>query len=463
MAYAFKDAKGWVADFRPCNWKPPAGFKGRPRQRIPRERWEKSTDPKATCDAYAQACDRACRLLERGVFTSRDVSEALRLGAITEAQSQALLDGNPAPESRGRKGSPTLEQAALAHPSSKRQPAAERLKYLAFLGQFQAHAGVQYVREVTLTHVQDWIAHLVAEEDSWDTRRHRLLYVRRATRMGAAIYGLPDPLAGFRLDQKGRRAAPPVNTIDELATAIARLQHRLAHVAELPEAERDRERSRCTRALAAIGLGAFCGLGPTETFRPLISALAGDCITTGSKNDSRPRTLPIPATVLRWVKDLARGRPATQPLFLNDRGEPFNEETWSKWFARMLPEVFDKPLQPKALRKSFATWTARAGIDVQHVEAYLGHDSALVAKVTSRHYLGDWLVLQLRPTAAKIDAQLVAALKRVAKKARAAEAAAIKVREEKRSDLHHRLSVAAKRRSATPPATTKRKSLGVRR
>jgi intergrase/recombinase len=70
-----------------------------------------------------------------------------------------------------------------------------------------------------------------------------------------------------------------------------------------------------------------------------------------------------------------------------------------------------RPLAVKHLRKSFATWAIRGGIDTGVVEDYLGHRRHSVTVVTSRHYLEESRVIALRPHAAQMDSLIRAALR----------------------------------------------------
>ncbi len=92
------------------------------------------------------------------------------------------------------------------------------------------------------------------------------------------------------------------------------------------------------------------------------------------------------------------------------RGE-FNEASFAYWATPLLEAATGKRLPPKFLRKSFSTWCFRTpDLPTQHVEAYLGHKTALATLVTGRYYLAELVARELRPTAESFDRTVRAAL-----------------------------------------------------
>lgn len=375
MASAYfieKDAQ-WVADFRPL------GGKDKQRRRIRLDRKRFASEDKAT--GLAQECERYCRLLE-GEPDDRDIDHAERIGAITEGQASQLRRGLPAGAAARAPGPMTLKEAAEMHPATvgemKRHPMAA-VRYLAYLAEFCDHFKVRSVYDVKVSHVTAWIQHLERQGYSWHARRHRLMYLRRACRMAQSI-GLPDPISGLKIDRRPMHDPPaPVYTLDELG---ALLHH-------------DDPRIRL-----AVALGGFMGLRPSEIFRAYPEDLHKDVLTVGkrvAKNRSSMRSLPMPATMVRWWKeiDATPGEPILQSKH-HGGAAAFDASGMSMWMLRAAD------VAPKRLRKSFATW-ARRVIPGRDVERYMGHQSAFLAAVTSNWYTGEEFADELRPSARKID------------------------------------------------------------
>ncbi|HEX3133869.1 MAG TPA: hypothetical protein VHX44_09850, partial [Planctomycetota bacterium] len=89
-AFFDKHRNGWLADFRGL-----FQTKGqRQRVRMPAARILSPDTVKADTTAFAEELDRYCRLLERD-HTDQDVAHAQHIGAITEAEAQSLLSGQP--------------------------------------------------------------------------------------------------------------------------------------------------------------------------------------------------------------------------------------------------------------------------------------------------------------------------------------------------------------------------------
>lgn len=434
MAYASRDRDGWIADFRPLV--PTPGK--RHRRRVPRERLRGQTDEASAAQAWAQACEAACTLLRAGTYTAADVQHALELGAIEGDQATSLLDGRVRPAAEPAPVS--IEDAALAHSATKAMPIAKRWRYLKLLAGFTQRLGSTRLDHLTLQAVEDEVAHLKGLGWRWDSRRHALMFVRRAAAMMPALINRPDPLASIRrLDRRapGEEPVPEAFSVDELAAGLVWCERELATLAaaataasadEKPIRRLEREahmhRARCLRA--AIVLGGFCGFDPKETYSPRCGSLVDGMIETGSKNSYRRRTLPVPATALPWLVEIVRNRGADEQLLRTHRfgrdGDAvvhvygnFSAPSWSRWAPPLLAAACGRRLAAGCLRKSFATWAFAPayGLPPQHVEAYLGHrHSALIREVSTRHYRARWLAEQLRPTTLQIDAVLRTALAR---------------------------------------------------
>ncbi|HUV31982.1 MAG TPA: site-specific integrase [Devosiaceae bacterium] len=391
MASAFHDRKGFIADFLGL-WRV-----RRRRVRIPRAR---AATPEAA-RAFADECERYCRLLEATAAPAQpDVAHALHLRAVTEDQAATLLGGLPPASALDSR--PTLEQAHDLHPSTRRALAARSPDYarcVAALERFQRQFGVTYVEDLTLDLVQRWLAYLRGCGYAWDTRRHYLLPVRRACKMAASL-GLPDPLAGILLDRRADPPEIPAWTLPQLCQAATAFG-----------ADPD------PRPLAALAMGGFLGLRPSEICRAqvgdVVSDPAGAVLRIGlreRKNAQSRRDLPLPALVTQWLAPSLDGRSPQAPLVPRPAGSGWIPESLGKWLQPMLTDAIGERHPVKALRKSFATWMVVAGIEERHVEAYLGHLASRVAAVTTRHYLAAARAHELRPVAARMDALIRAEL-----------------------------------------------------
>lgn len=404
MASAFWDKLNgqWIADFRPLG----GVLKQRRKVRIDPKRHGRGDA--AGAKAFAAECERYCRLLEQLLPLPADVDHAERIGAITADQAANLRAKLPAgPASPAPSLEWSIRQAAEAHPSTQRDMVADAtraLTYLKTLEDFGRFAGVSKVADLKLQDVLRWVEQLKKDGRTFDARRHRLLYLRRASRMAATV-GLTDQLSGLRIDRRGDdedELEPP--TLDELGVALR-------------AAADDR------RLQVAIALEAFLGLRPSECYRGLVGDLDEDLVDVGKrkrKNRSSRRTLPLPPTLARWCHELAGEREATEPLLVTQhhgKPGPFFENSYSRWLGSFLTEQLGRPVQAKALRKSFSTWSRRR-LDGRDVERFMGHQSAFLADVTSQRYLGPMAAEELRPAAKVIERVLRAALKPPAKRRR---------------------------------------------
>ena len=396
---------------------------------------------KAIADQLAAECESYCRRLELGV-TVPDIEHALAIRAITKIQAAALMRGLPAPAARAVKVERlTLEAAATMHPSTQRTPMEQRWQYFEYLRQFATFAGVEHVADVTLDMVQRWIADLTRRFPSWDTRRHHLMYLRRATRMGAT-QGMPDVLGDLVLDRRGRQPVVRAWSLDELALGAVKTSD--------------------ARVLAAIGLGGFLGLRSSEIFRVRCGDLRkDDRLAIGldedreAKNQPSRRLLPVPPTVARWIREVAKDRPAGEALLRTKPGRPpnpnakprpsrarpeamkrsrdakdFTAETYAKWVARHMAAWAGGRQRAKGLRTSCASWATRLGHDRDHVEIILGHESESESSVTGRHYLADVHDLvadEISPTVIEIENHITLALARARDAIAAAQLAPAKV------------------------------------
>ena len=385
MPSAFQDKHGWIADFR--------GYKMRGSQRR-RVRIHDDSNPKE----YADRCEQICRLLEK-VPTEHLVLEAEQLRAITTEQAQALLKGE-AVFATPRKPLRELRitEAADLHPSTRRESESRPRDYdqrMRYLDKFKAWAGIKHAREITLDLVQRWVVELRRQEYAWETRRHHLAYIRRATKI-AASYGIPDPLSGFRLDHNDEYR--PVNAWP-LETIKAALEHL--------------EDERCR---AIIGLGLGMGLRPSEIARVASNDIKDGILTVGArkrKNRASIRRLPMPVIVIEWTAPLIN---SDAPLIRGHHrskkrnGCAFSLENLGTWWKETLSEAKDDDgnrLVPHAtiaqLRKTFVAILDEGGISSRLIDAYMGHAVRGFSAVTQGHYLPKTGIDRLRPVADFMD------------------------------------------------------------
>lgn len=388
MASAFKDKKGWIADFRPYL----GAGRQRRRVRVPVTRLRLATSEKEAARDFAAECDRLCRLIELDPRPSH-IDYALEIRAITP-DDLTRIDGHTPPPSRDRL---TIEAAAELHPSTIRESESNQRDYdyhIKCLRDFVAWSGVDHVEDISLESVSRWIAHLKTKKYKWDTRRHYLIPLKRAARMGASL-GLPDPLAGHILDRRETPAPVQIWTLKELCEAASGLL----------EGEQWRE-------LAVLALGGFMGLRPSEIVRAKCGDIEDGILAIGErerKNAQSKRHLPIPALICGWIEPLLNDSPDAPLIRSNSlkcaKSAHFFRGSLAPWFdenvAGFLP--IRKGMTVKHLRKSFATWTIREGISPIQIEPYLGHTISIVGDITAKHYLANYQASALAPLAEKIN------------------------------------------------------------
>ncbi len=406
MASAWRSGRGYVAEFHP--------FVGRTdgkahRQRVPKKVWTGKDDPLAAALAWAHSVEKHAAMM-RGNVTSQGIELALALGAISEEQARALFQGIPPPEMAPLQPV-TIEQAFYAHPSSLNDTGRSRRRYSDAISAWVKWSGSGLLHDLTLDGFTRYRDRLIGEGYAWDSRRHLLLPLRRAARMAAARYGMPDVLSGLHLDKPEARPMAQAWTLDELRKGFGKLADNL-------------------RGAVALGLGGFVGLRPSETIRIRCGDLRKDnrlpyAILPGrakdAKNHASRRLLPIPPTIAKDMRALAAGRKPTDPLLVtipgneaegggfNAASKAFTQETFNQWLAPLMQEATGKRLPARCLRKSFATWTRRAGIKDEHREVYLGHETELAQSITGRHYVADLhevLADELEKTRKKLESAL---------------------------------------------------------
>lgn len=409
MASAFLTRDGWVADFRALH-----GASNSGRVRVPAERLIGPAD-KAGAVAFAQQLDRLCRLCE-ATPTPAIIAEAEDARAITPEQAQALRTKRQVPGRRpiiDRR--PTVLAAALMHPASLREGSADQERHTEAVAGFCRWAGIERVEDLTIDLVTSYLAHLRAQGYSYDGRRHALLWLRRASKMAAAV-GLPDPLSRLALDRRDARQAIQAWSLPQLRQAIAVLG---AHPDQ--------------RLRAVLLLGAFAGMRDSEIIRRQVRDLQGERLDIATdparkaKNEASRRMIPLAPAIVEALGPIVAGRAPEAPLIATTSARShrsalrgfFNPESFAKWFSRGLwPAEDARPpawidtglprLPPKTMRKSFLSWMARAKANRDHLERYTGHTLSGVAVVTARHYLVDYAATELEDIAELVERELSA-------------------------------------------------------
>lgn len=349
----------------------------------------------------------------RGSFVRKSArTDDISLARVfAHAIDRELREAGGLPVRPERQAPVDLFEAFGCHPATLRerdQNEPDYRRHVAYLTEFTewvspgGHRGCKFLKDLKIEAVLAYVAHLVADGFAWDSRRHRLIALRRAAAMGPQ-FGLIDVLNRIKLDRHSGDEDEEVHCLDQ--QGLARL---------LLKVEGD------PRALAAIGVQALMGFRPSEVLRLQVGdiKLAEGTLCIGRrkrKNSQSRRELPIPGILLEWLKPLCADQSEGAPLIRSEHrgfvGQAFNHSAFSHWLSPMLGSVSEKCFSVKSLRKTFATVAiCEWNIEERHVESFLGHMHSAVASVTNRHYLQKARVRELRPVAEKIDKDFRAAL-----------------------------------------------------
>lgn len=389
MPSAFEDAPhGWIADFRGLSGK-------RRRVRIPGRHCRSKPD----ADAFARECERYCRILRDQQLDPDpgDVAHALAIKAITPQQAAALSNHRPLIENTR----PTLLQAFRAHPSTRHEEKKgghDPVRHQKAVEDFAARFAIETIDQVRLEHALQWVDEMRRRGLAFDTRRHNLTALRRATHMGTTM-GFPDPLARFILDRRERRRPIVVCAPVELVRCALRL------------------RQTDTRALAAIALGGFLGLRPSEMVRARPADLSRGFLAVGArqaKNDPSIRTIPVPPTVQTWLNlrggELAPDHPYLSPTKqLRSPRNRKRELTYNglrDWLKPILQRELGHAVTAKILRKTFITWIDSLRVDTEIYERYIGHVSSRMPTITATHYIPRREAEQLAAVSQAIESEI---------------------------------------------------------
>ena len=403
MASVYLSGRSWVARYVPVHGKL---VKAR---RVPRSVAPAEDTPAASKLAlgWAAECERYCRLLENQPLPDQ-VRHAQELGIIPDDRAEQLLSG-PSANVLPTLPDPslvTLLDAAQAHPSSQREPLAEQVKHLRGLNNFIAHAAIDRLDQLTVDQVLAYVDHLKEKKKAWDSRRHALLWIRRASSM-APSYRQHDLLRDLHIDSRVQAEAPEIAalTLDQLRATLA---------AVAPSQDKPDIRPR-----VAIALGGLLGLRPSECYRLQVGDidLVNAVIRIGvreAKNASSRRDLPLPPTLVTWLSPMVANRPAAALLIecrgfhwhTKTRDGVWTASTYTQWLGPILRTASGAEVPAKTLRKTFATWAVER-LSLAQLEAFLGHRFSGASDVTARHYLARLAVEKLRPAAAIIEQSIL--------------------------------------------------------
>lgn len=401
MASAFKSGRSWVARFR----RPFAlGGKDRRTRRIPVSIAAPGDAGREAAQRHARQIDALVELIEGRRATPEDLDRAVEWGVLDEAERKAVALRLPPPMPKSPRAL-SLAEAAERHPSTKREADRSPREYRRHsreLREFCEWSRVETLVDLRLDHVVAYIAHLRERGISKAGRRHRLLYLKRAARMGATL-GIPDPIGGMVLDRDDEpRRRVTVWSEDELARAAAWL----ATDDDL-------------RPLACLLLGGYVGMRSSEIARAKVGDIEPGKLAVGereAKNRSSRRTLPLPPSIERVLIVVANNRSAESPLVapLTTQRVPkshhMSASTFGRWLAPHLLRATGRALRPTDLRKSFVTWAIDSALPVELVDQWIGHRVASLSAVTADHYFAAATLRRLRPVAEEIDRRVLTAL-----------------------------------------------------
>jgi len=363
-------------------------------------------DNRAAAMRMARAVEENSSVVEKPGPHTHDayvaaVKTLTKLGILSNGDAAALIAGGSlpaAPEQPPRKAL-TLAAAAAAHPTMIREARDypdDSARHLRELSEFCDWAGIKYLQELTRDLVSRYVDHMRKNATPWASRTHRLKAVRCAAAM-APEHGLPNVLAGFRLDRREYSEDPACYDAAELRAIIAHL-----------------EEKQNWRWLAAVGLMALMGLRPSEARRAIVSDISGDILSVGvrkRKTGPSRRDLPIPEIMRRWLDQAIRGASPDMPVLRSRHrskarnNRALDQTNLNHHLGVQLGKATGRRLPVKCLRKTFATLALNEwGLEESDVEIFLGRRNPALSDVTSRHYAARRQGEKLRPAAALIDA-----------------------------------------------------------
>jgi integrase len=244
---------------------------------------------------------------------------------------------------------------------------------LATLKHIDPHFKGRPLPSITRMDVQGWVRQL--EKDGVGAHAIRRAYNLLTTMLGAAV--LEGIIATSPCRRIDRPATPPkapawftVDQVRDLLAAFGRLE--------------------CPRHAAAVALMCWTGLRWGEMAGLRISdvdfdrsrvKVVGARTQRGEwkdypKSSKSRREVPVPGPVLAALRDLARQRPPSAPLFTTVRGErPLSAANWRRVWDEAVELAGVPKYSPHTCRHTAASWLVQAGVDLYRVQALLGHES----------------------------------------------------------------------------------------
>lgn len=237
---------------------------------------------------------------------------------------------------------------------------------IAALAEWAAGRGLEGPDSVTRRHLRSYLAWLTGEDYARRTLARKASSIRRYFRW-AARRGIvdADPSIGLQAP-KGTGRLPRVLRRDELDALLD--QPRAALVDE-PEPRRLRD-DAVLELLYGSGLrvSELCGIrvDDVQASQALVRVLG-----KGDKERLVPLSEPSLTAIEAWI---TRGRAvmvssATDSLFVNLRGRPLTPRD----VRRLLDRRAVAPVNPHALRHTYATHLLDGGADLRTVQELLGH------------------------------------------------------------------------------------------
>lgn len=256
---------------------------------------------------------------------------------------------------------------------------ATRTAYRSDLEGFAAwvsRAGVEHPSQVTRTTLRRYLAHLTTRGFARRSMARKASSLRRYFAWAASTGVVPaDPAASLSVP-KGPARLPRVLHDDELASLLDPAASRAGaptadEPTELDEHLRLRDQA-VVELLYGSGLrvGELCSLAPADLDLPRRQALVWG---KGDKQRRVPLSQPAADALERWLTrsrpQLVDTRDPQAPLFVNRRGNPLTPRD----VRRILDRRATAPVNPHALRHTFATHLLDGGADLRSVQELLGH------------------------------------------------------------------------------------------
>lgn len=234
------------------------------------------------------------------------------------------------------------------------------------LAEWAEERGLAEPAAVTRRHLRGYLAWLNNEDYARRTLSRKASSIRRYFRW-AARRGLvaADPSVGLQAP-KGDGRLPRVLRSDELDVL---LDHPRAALVDEPEERRLRD-DAVLELLYGSGLrvSELCGItaADVDTERGLVRVLG-----KGDKERLVPLSAPSLDAISAWLE---RGRPTmarrgTKAMFVNQRGGDLTPRD----VRRILDRRAAAPVNPHALRHTYATHLLDGGADLRTVQELLGH------------------------------------------------------------------------------------------